>query len=140
MFHTIGMFAFTIPLGRLADRMGNNWVMIPGVIVALIGAALVAFTSGYWLVTAGTFLVGLGWAGGNVGATAEIADAFETHERGRAIGVNETIAGAVNMLAAVVTGPVMVMGGLPATGLAAVAFTLPPLLMLVPRLLRPARA
>lgn len=136
MFHTIGMFAFTIPLGRLADRIGNVKVMIPGVAVSLVGAALVAFSSGFWLVTLGTFLVGLGWAAGNVAATAEIADAFETHERGRAIGVNETIAGAVNMLAAVVTGPILMLGGLPATGIGAVLFALPPLLMVAPRMLR----
>jgi MFS family permease len=138
MFHTIGMFAFTIPLGRLADRIGNVRLMIPGVLVALIGAALVAFTSGYWLVTLGTFLVGIGWAAGNVAATAEIADAFETHQRGRAIGVNETIGGGTNVVAAMITGPLMVAGGLPATGIGAVMFALPPLLMALfsPRLIR----
>jgi len=31
MFHSAGMFAFTIPLGRLADRVGRNKVMFPGV-------------------------------------------------------------------------------------------------------------
>ena len=140
LFHTVGMFAFTIPLGRLADRLGNTRVMFPGVGIALVGASLVAFTSGYWLVTLGTFLVGLGWAAANVAATAEIADAFETHKRGRAIGVNESVAGAVNMTAALVTGPIMILGGLPATGAVAVAFALPPLLMVIPRLLRPATA
>jgi MFS family permease len=138
MFHTIGMFAFTIPLGRLADRIGNVRLMIPGVLVSLIGAALVAFTTGYWLVTLGTFLVGIGWAAGNVAATAEIADTFESHQRGRAIGVNETIAGGSNVVAALITGPMMVAGGLPATGIGAVLFALPPLLMALiwPRLIR----
>ncbi len=138
MFHTIGMFAFTIPLGRLADRIGNVRLMIPGVVIALFGAVLVAFTTGFWLVTLGTFLVGIGWAAGNVAATAEIADAFETHERGRAIGVNETVAGGVNVVAALITGPLMVAGGLPATGIGAVLFALPPLLMVLvaPRLIR----
>ncbi len=139
VFHTVGMFAFTVPLGRLADRIGNERVMYPSVLVALLGAAMVAFTDGnYWLVTLGTFLVGLGWAGSNVAATAEIADVYETHQRGRAIGVNETIAGATNMLAAIVTGPILALGGLPATGLGAVLFTLPPLVMVLPRLLRAA--
>lgn len=131
MFHTIGMFGLTIPLGRLADRFGNRSVMLPGVVIALLGAALVAFTSSYWLVTLGTFLVGLGWAGTNVAATAEIADEFETHERGRAIGVNETITGGINIVAAVVTGPLMALGGVPATGIAAVLFAVPPLVMLL---------
>lgn len=131
LFHTVGMFGFTIPLGRLADRYGNLKVMIPGVVVALLGAVLVAFTSSFWLVTLGTFLVGVGWAGANVAATAEIADEFETHERGRAVGVNETITGGVNVLAAVVTGPLMALGGVPATGIAAILFVVPPLVMIL---------
>src|SRR5262245_33535020 len=85
MFHSIGMFAFTIPLGWLADRVGRNIVMYPGVVVSLIGAGLVTFTGGYLAVTLGTFLVGLGWAAANVAATALIADHAETRERGRAI-------------------------------------------------------
>lgn len=137
VFHTVGMFAFTMPLGRLADRIGNTKVMLPGVVVALVGAVLVAFTGSYWFVTVGTFLVGLGWAATNVAATAEIADVFETHERGRAIGVNETIAGGINVVAAVITGPLMVAGGLPATGIAAVLFVLPPLFMMASRVMRP---
>ena len=41
MFHTVGMFGFTIPLGRLADRLGREQVMYPGVAIALVGAVLV---------------------------------------------------------------------------------------------------
>ena len=89
MFHTVGMFGFTIPLGRLADRMGREQVMYPGVAVALVGAALVTFTPAFWSVTLGTFLVGIGWAAANVASTALIADRSETGERGRAIGVSD---------------------------------------------------
>ena len=130
MFHSAGMFAFTIPLGKLADRLGRERVMYPGVAVALVGASLVAFTEGaYWLVTLGTFLVGLGWAAANVAATAMIADHVETGERGRAIGVNESFAGAINVLMALVTGPILEWSGLPMTGLIAVLVALPPLVM-----------
>ena len=41
MFHTVGMFGFTIPLGRIADRFGREQVMYPGVAIALVGAVLV---------------------------------------------------------------------------------------------------
>src|SRR4029079_13895044 len=54
MFHSCGMFGFTIPLGRLCDRIGRERVMYPGVAVALIGAALVTFTPAFWSVTLGT--------------------------------------------------------------------------------------
>ena len=131
MFHSAGMFAFTVPLGRLADRLGRSKVMFPGVAVALVGAVLVAFTGLYWSVTLGTFLVGLGWAAANVAATALIADQTETAERGRAIGVNDSFAGGISVVMALVTGPLLQWYGLPATGAAAVLVSLPPLLMLL---------
>ena len=129
MFHTAGMFAFTLPLGKLADRFGRGKVMFPGVGTALIGAALVAFTGALWSVTLGTFLVGLGWAAANVAATALIADQVETTERGRAIGVNDSFAGAVSVIMALVTGPLIQWYGLPTAGGVAVLAAAPPLLM-----------
>ena len=136
-FHSAGMFAFTIPLGKLCDRVGREQVMLPSVATALLGAALVAFTGEFWSVTLGTFLVGLGWAGSNVAATATIADRFATQQRGRAIGVNESFAGGTAVAMALVTGPLVEYSGLPATGLVAVLIALPPLAI---RLSRWARA
>ena len=129
MFHTAGMFAFTIPLGKLADRCGRAQVMYPGVAIALIGAVLVTFTAAYWSVTLGTFLVGLGWAAANVASTAMIADHAESGQRGRAIGVAERLAGDTVVIAAVVTGPLVEWGGLPWAGATAVMFAVVPLVM-----------
>jgi MFS family permease len=131
VFHTAGMFAFTIPLGRLADRLGRNKVMFPGVATTFVGAAFVAFGTGYVAVTLGTFLVGLGWAAANVAATALIADHAETAERGRAIGFSDSFAGGVSVLAALVTGPLIDWNGLPTAGLTAVLLAFVPLVMLV---------
>jgi MFS family permease len=131
MFHTVGMFGFTIPIGRLADRLGREQVMYPGVAIALVGAALVTFAPAFWSVTLGTFLVGLGWAAANVASTALIADRSETGERGRAIGVSDSFAGAASVVTALVTGPLVEGYGLPAAGMAAVAFAVVPLAMVV---------
>lgn len=128
-FHAVGMFAFTIPLGKLADRFGRPQVMYPGVFVSLVGAALVAFTPSMITVTLGTFLVGLGWAAANVAATALVADRVSTQERGRAIGVNDSFAGASTVFAAFVTGPLVEWHGLAATGVTAVALAALPLLV-----------
>jgi MFS family permease len=136
MFHTLGMFGFTIPLGRIADRLGREQVMYPGVAIALIGAVLVTFTGAFWLVTLGTFLVGLGWAAANVASTALIADLTETAERGRAIGVSDSAAGASSVVTALVTGPLVQWSGLPAAGLVAVLFAVVPLAMLAAHRLR----
>jgi len=137
MFHSVGMFAFTVPLGRLADRFGRAWIMVPGVAIALLGAAMVSFTNGALIpVTLGTFLVGVGWAGSNVASTALLADMVETHERGRAIGVNDSAAAFVSVLAALATGPLIHIWGLGAAGGVAVLLAVPPLLMFFTRVAR----
>jgi MFS family permease len=131
MFHSFGMFAFTVPLGRIADRFGRERVMYPGVATTLVGAALVTFTPGYLPVTLGTFLVGLGWAAANVAATALIADRTETVQRGRAIGFADSLSGAMSVFAAIVTGPLIDWSGLWAAGLIAVLVAAVPLAMRV---------
>jgi MFS family permease len=128
--HSMGMFAFTIPLGRLTDRYGRDAVMFPGVATALAGAGLVAYTSVFWTVTLGAFLVGIGWAGANVSATALIADHYPTAERGRALGVNDTCAAGISVLVAFIAGPLIAWAGLAATGFCAVLLAVPPLAML----------
>lgn len=139
-FHTAGMFAFTIPLGKLADRIGYERVMIPGVAVALAGAGLVTFADFFWSITLGTFLVGIGWAAANVAATALIANQVETAERGRAIGINDSCAGGMSVVAALITGPLIEWNGLPAAGIAAVVIALVPLAMaLMPAKAKPIR-
>ena len=140
MFHAAGMFAFTIPLGWAADRMGREWVMYPGVAITLIGALFVALAEGFWSVTLGTFLVGLGWAAANVASTALIADHSDTAHRGRAIGVSETGGGAMTLLAAVITGPLIEYASLPAAGLAAALIAVVPLAMLVADRIAPGNA
>jgi MFS family permease len=129
-FHAAGMFAFTIPLGGASDRYGREWVMYPGVGIALLGALFVAFSEGFASVTLGTFLVGLGWCAANVASTALIADQVSTEHRGRAIGVSESGAGAMTLLAAAVTGPLVECTSLPAAGIVAVLIAVVPLVML----------
>jgi MFS family permease len=103
--------------------------MMPGVTTALVGALLVAFGTVWWVVTLGTFLVGLGWAAANVAATAMIADQVETEERGRAIGVNESASGATAVVMALITGVLIEWSSLQATGAVAALVAIPPLIM-----------
>ena len=76
----------------------------------------------------GVFLGVGGGGAASVAGPALIADCTETVERGRAIGVNDSFAGAMSVLMAVVTGPLIEWSGLSAAGLAAVVVALPPLL------------
>ena len=128
-FHSLGMFGFTIPLGKLADRFGRERVMYPGVAASIVGALLVSIPADIVSVTIGTYLVGIGWAAANVAATALIADKVETAERGRAIGVAESFAGASSVMSALITGPLIAWLSLPAAGVLAVLLAAVPLLM-----------
>ena len=125
--HSAGMFAFGIPLGRLADRFGRGVVMYSGVATTLLGAVMVSFTVPYWSVTLGTFLVGVGWAAANIAATTLIADYAPTLQRGRAIGVADSFAGAVSVVMAIVTGPLIHGFGLSIAGLTAILVAAVPL-------------
>jgi MFS family permease len=130
MFHSGGMFAFTIPLGRLADRRGRERVMYPGVATTLIGAIFVTVGAELWSVTLGTFLVGIGWSAANVASTALIADCVATEHRGRAIGVSDSAMAVMTVLAAAATGPLVECTSLPAAGAAAALVAVVPLVLL----------
>lgn len=129
--HSIGMFAFSIPLGRLTDRLGRRAVMFPGGVVAAVGALLVVFTTGYATITLGTFLVGVGWSAVNVATTVVITDRTRPLERGRAIGLNDTLASTANTIVPLIVGPLVAAGGLPAAGVLAVALMVGPVLLLL---------
>jgi hypothetical protein len=129
--HSMGMFAFCLPLGALADRVGRRAVMLPGGVVATMGALLTAFTTDYWSITLGTFLVGLGWSAVNVSATVLVTDRTGPTERGRAIGLNDTLSSLANTLVPLIVGPLAATFGLPSTGVLAMALMVVPIVLLL---------
>lgn len=95
--HAMGMFAFSWPIGRLTDRIGRKPVILAGLVVAGLGALLVGLGEGYWVITAGTFLVGLGWSGAFLGSNTVVTDVTHPTRRGQAIGVLELWSNAAGM-------------------------------------------
>jgi MFS family permease len=128
--HSVGMWAFALPIGRLADRIGRRSVLVMAGITATLGAVVATQTSDYWTITAGAFLVGLGWCAANVGATVVIADTTPATIRGRAIGLNDSLGAAANMLVPLIAGPMGAAFGVPSTGLLAAAVMIGPLALL----------
>jgi MFS family permease len=129
--HVIGMFGFSLPLGWLADRMGRRAVMLLGFVFLAGGAVLVPATSGYWIIVSGTFMVGVGWSAATVAATAVIADATHTFERGRAIGTNDTASAAAAVALPLLTGTAVEFFGLPALGILGAGLMVPPFVLLL---------
>jgi MFS family permease len=127
--HVMGMFGLSLPLGRLCDRAGRKPVLLGGLVVLAIGAIIVPTTSDYWITTLGTFLVGVGWSGSSVAASALIADTTGPAHRGRAIGVNDSCAAAASIAFSLLGGPLAALFGLVTVGFLTAAVTVPVMLM-----------
>jgi MFS family permease len=129
--HALGMFAFSLPLGRLSDSVGRRPVLLAGIAIAGAGAILTPITSLYWVITAGTFLVGLGWSCVNVAGSALIADTTPPRQRGRAIGANDTFGAASAFSLPLIGGPVMEFLGLTPLGLLGMAMMIVPAILVL---------
>lgn len=129
--HVIGMFAFSVPLGRLADKFGRKVVLLAGVVVAGAGSMLVPLSPLYFVITTGTFLVGLGWSAVYVASTALIADTCPPEVRGRAVGINDTFSYFPGILLPLVAGPLAATVGLNAVGLLGMLLMVPALVVLL---------
>jgi MFS family permease len=129
--HVIGMFGLSLPLGRLADRLGRRNVLLGGTIAAGAGSVCVALSSAYWVITAGTFLVGLGWSCMNIAVVALFADTTPPQERGRVLGVNDALTATASIGLPLLAGPLVAVAGLESLAVASVVLLLMPLLLLL---------
>ncbi|GBC70151.1 Riboflavin transporter RfnT [archaeon HR01] len=120
--HVLGMYAFSIPLGKLADSVGRLPTMAGGVLVCGLGAFLTAYTGDLAVVTAGMFLVGVGWSAATVSSVALISDETEPEIRGKVLGANDTAIALASLAIPLAAAYILeVLGGLSlaAMGLAA---------------------
>ena len=128
--HVVGMFGFSIPFGRLSDRLGRRNVMLIGNGIIALGSVLVGTSSDYIVITVGTFLVGLGWSCVNVASSALITEVVGPAERGRAIGVSDTISQASTILLPLAGGPLVEWAGLPILAVVSLAVLAGPVILL----------
>jgi MFS family permease len=128
--HVVGMFGFSIPLGRISDRIGRRNVMLLGSAISAMGSILVPTSPDYVVITVGTFLVGLGWSCVNVASSALITEVVAPSERGRAIGLSDTISQSSSIVLPLLAGPLVELAGLPALAVVALAVLAPGVIML----------
>ncbi|HWT77354.1 MAG TPA: MFS transporter, partial [Candidatus Methylomirabilis sp.] len=84
--HTLGMFAFSIISGRMADRRGRGPVIILGSIVLIVSCIMAAPAVSLLPLTAALFLLGLGWNFAYVGGSTLLADQLSPGERAKTQG------------------------------------------------------
>ena len=124
------MFAFAIPLGRLADRIGRTKVIWGGLALSASGALLMPVTELFSMITFGGFLVGVGWSATFVAATAIIADTTPAEQRGRAIGLTDMAAAMFTISLPLLGGLIAEELGLMAVGVFGAVLTLLPIPLL----------
>jgi MFS family permease len=125
--HLGGMFAFSPLIGVFLDRWGRRPGLLLGGLVAVAGAVLSAASEGTFLFGLGLFLVGLGWSGAYLGATAVIADVTTAGERQGVLGVADLVTHSSSTLGALAGGFLLDTGGLNVLGLVMGAILLPAL-------------
>ena len=128
--HVVGMFGFSIPIGRLVDQLGRRPTVLLGIFISTVGTVFSALGDSYALMMAGLFLVGVGWSCGNVSTAALIADTTAPAVRGRAMGANITFGSAASVLSPIVGGVLLELFGPLALVLVSVALMIAPIVLL----------
>ena len=129
--HVLAMFIPSFFTGHLIVRFGVTRIISAGlVILALAGVvALMGVTLGNFFVA--LILLGVGWNFGFIGATAMLANAHESHERGNAQGLNDMMVFGFVTLASLASGGLMnCSGGTPVHGWNTVNLAMIPFLVL----------
>ncbi|MFY7068379.1 MFS transporter [Nocardiopsis changdeensis] len=124
--HIAGMYAFSPLVGWLSDRLGRIPVLLAGQAV-LLAATAVSGTAGHdeARVTAGLFLLGLGWSLSLVSGTALLAGSLEVGVRPRAQGVSDLLMNLGGAAAGGLSGVVLSQTGFGGLNLFAALFTVP---------------
>ena len=107
--HVLGMFAFSPLVGRACDRWGRGPVMTAGGVVLLVSIALSGLSEAgmSWHISAGLFLLGLGWSLATVAASATIADRAPLERRTEVQGGSDMLMLLAAAGAGALSGPVM---------------------------------
>jgi MFS family permease len=129
--HVIGMYAFSIPLGKAADMVGRVPVTLAGVIVCSIGSYIMSVSKSLDIVTLGMFLVGVGWSAATVGSIALISDETQPSERGKAMGLNDTTTALTSLTAPILLSIIFQNHGNTALGLAGLAAATPTIILAI---------
>lgn len=84
--YAIPILFVSIPVGRLADRIGRRPLLLGGLVLTAIGSLLIAFTHSLELLLVGRAVQGLGSTASWVAALALVSDLARPGRKGEAIG------------------------------------------------------
>jgi MFS family permease len=93
--HTLGMFAFSILSGKLADSWGRGPTILAGTGLMIAALVLAPLSSSVLPLAGVLLLLGSGWNLCFVGGSALLADQLTPNERSRTQGFNDLLIGLV---------------------------------------------
>lgn len=125
--HTLGMFAFSIVSGRLADGWGRGPVILSGAGILVLACLLAPLAPDVLPLSIFLFLLGLGWNFCYVGGSTLLADQLSPGERARTQGANDLLISLVAAAGSFGSGLVFAGLGYTAMGVAGAAASLVPL-------------
>lgn len=126
--HTVGMFAFSIISGRLADRWGRGQVIMVGSATLVIACIAATFSPDVLPLGVALFLLGLGWNFCFVGGSTLLADQLSPAERARTQGFNDLLVGLASATGSLGSGFIFAALGYNTMALISAAFAFIPLL------------
>lgn len=141
--HTLGMFAFSVVSGRLADRWGRGPVILTGAATLLLACLTAPLSPDVLPLAVSLFLLGLGWNFCFVGGSTLLADQLSPAERARTQGVNDLLVGLASATGSLGSGIIFAASSYAVIALTAGALALVPLtatLLWLRRKLAPASA
>lgn len=125
--HTIGMYAFSVISGRLADRLGRTPVILIGASTLVLACLLAPLSPEVLPMSGALFLLGLGWNLCYVGGSSLLADHLSPLERARTQGFNDLVVGLFSAAGSLGSGLAFAAAGYSVMGLLGAALALVPL-------------
>jgi MFS family permease len=134
--HTLGMYAFSVVSGRLADRWGRGPVILTGAVTLLLACLAAPLSPDVLPLAVSLFLLGLGWNFCFVGGSTLLADQLSPAERARTQGVNDLLVGLASATSSLSSGLVFATTSYTVIALVAGGLSLIPLAMVFTWMLR----
>ncbi len=127
--HTVGMYAFSIISGRLADRWGRGQVIIVGSATLVLACIAATISPDVLPLGVALFLLGLGWNFCFVGGSTLLADQLSPAERARTQGFNDLLVGLASAVGSLGSGFIFAALGYNTMAFISAAFAFIPLIL-----------
>ena len=128
--HMVGMFAFSIFTGQLADRWGRVPVILTGISILMVSFVIAPIYQSALMLSVSLYLLGLGWNLCFVGGSALLTDQLSSGERARTQGANDLFLGLASALGSLVAGWLFDAGGYGLLNAVSAGLTVLPLIFL----------